>query len=176
MEYNDVVATRRSIRKYIDEEVEDCLIKEIIESAMKSPSAHNLQPWKVMITKGELKNQVAELLLGKHKTIDDPSFETTANTIKNANVLLLIFYEPSSKIRDFDVLSIGSFIEHLCLKATDLGLGSLWIANTNHVSNEIARLVDTSLECISSVALGYKEYLPKERPRKEYREILIDNN
>lgn len=176
MEYNDVVNTRRSIRKYIDEEVEDCLIKEIIESAMKSPSAHNLQPWKVMVVKKDLKNQVAELLLEKNKTIEDPSFIKTANTIKNANVLLLIFYEPLSTIRDFDILSIGSFVEHICLKATDVGLGSLWIANTNHVSNEIARLVDTSLECISSVALGYKEYLPKERPRKEYKEILMDNN
>lgn len=173
MEYNEVVNTRRSIRKYIDKEVDDSLIEEIIKSAMKSPSAHNLQPWKVKITKGDLKEQVAHLLLEKSKTSEDPSLVATANTILNANVLLLIFYEPLSKMRDFDVLSIGSFIEHICLKATDLGLGSLWIANTNCISSEISSLVHVPFECISTVALGYKEFLPKERPRKEYKEVVI---
>lgn len=173
MEYNEVVNTRRSIRKYIDKEVKDILVKEIIESAMKSPSAHNLQPWKVMVTKGELKNQIANLLFEKSKTSEDPSLVRTSNTIKEANVLLLIFYEPLSKNRDFDILSIGSFIEHILLKATDLGLGSLWIANTNFVSDEISKLVNIDLECISTVALGYKENSPSARPRKEYSEIVI---
>lgn len=173
MEYNEVVNTRRSIRKYIDKEVDDSLVEEIIKSAMKSPSAHNLQPWKVKIAKGDLKDQVAYFLLEKSKTSEDPSLVATANTILNANVLLLIFYEPLSKIRDFDILSIGSFIEHICLKATDLGLGSLWIANTNCISDEISKFIDVPLECVSTVALGYKEFLPKERPRKEYNEVIV---
>lgn len=174
MEFNDVVNKRRSIRKYIEKEVDESLVEEMIRSAMKSPSAHNLQPWKVMITKGKEKDQIADLLLEKSKTSDDPSLINTANTIKEANVLLLIFLESLSKERDFDVLSIGSFIEHICLKATDLEIGSLWIANTNYINDEIKEFMKIDLDCISTIALGYKEYLPKERPRKEYQEVVID--
>ncbi len=175
MEYNEVVNLRRSIRKYENKDIDDLFIQKIIESAMKSPSAHNLQPWKVMITKGKLKNQIANLLIEKYQVYEDPSFIATANTIKNCNVLLLIFYEPKSKIRDFDILSLGSFVEHICLKATDLSLGSLWIANTNHISEEISKLVNVDLECISTVALGYKEFLPDERSRKNYNEVVIED-
>lgn len=175
MKYDDVINDRRSIRKYIDKDVDKSLVEEIIKSAMKSPSAHNLQPWKVLITKGDKKDMVADLLIKKYEKINDPSFITTANTIKNANVLLLIFYEPLSKIRDFDILSIGSFVEHICLKATDLSLGSLWMANTNNVSDEIKELFNINLECVSSVALGYKEFTPKARSRKEFEEVVINS-
>lgn len=175
MEFNEVIDKRRSIRNYIEKEVTNEEIEEVIKSAMKSPSAHNMQPWKVMITKGEKKDKIADLLLKKSTKIEDSSLIVTANTIKKANVLLLIFYVPLSKIKDFDVLSIGSFIEHICLKATDMDLGSLWIANTSYVNEEIKEMLNSPYDCISTVALGYREYLPKERPRKSWEEVVVES-
>ena len=70
-------------------------------------------------------------------------------------------------------LSIGGAIEHICLRATDLGLGSLWIRDTTYSQKEIAKLIGyENMEVISAISIGYPNQSPKQRPRKELKEIL----
>ena len=40
------ITTRRSIRNYLDEELDVSLIQEILRYAIYAPSAHNEQSWK----------------------------------------------------------------------------------------------------------------------------------
>lgn len=61
----------------------------------------------------------------------------------------------------------------MCLRATDLGIGSLWIRDTYCVSEDIAKLLgheDLELNC--SLALGYTHDTPKIRPRKNLKDIV----
>ena len=172
MSFEDVLEKRRSIRKYLDKDVSEENIKKVIEAGILSPSAHNRQPWKVKILKNELKSEVYEALMLK-KDINH-TIEMTANIIQEAPVLLAVFYDKEEGTRDNDILSIGAFIENMHLKATSIGLGSLWIANTNHIKEEIKNICDTDLECVSCLALGYSDQDPKKRPRKDYNEIVIE--
>lgn len=72
-----------------------------------------------------------------------------------------------------DSLSIGAAIEHIGLRATDLGLGSLWIRDIVYTQKEIANLVGKeNMELISAVSIGYPDESPKPRPRKKLIEIL----
>jgi len=171
MKFDDVLLNRRSIRKYIDKDVSINDIKEIIEFGILSPSAHNRQPWKVMILDKEKKSKVFEALLEKKSS--DVSIEMTANIINEVPCLLVIFYDNAGNgSRDNDMLSIGAFIENMHLKATEMGFGSLWIANTNHIKNEISAITGINLECVSCLAIGYKNQNPKPRPRKSLKEIM----
>jgi len=72
-----------------------------------------------------------------------------------------------------DLLSIGAAIEHICLRATDLHLGSLWIRDIVYTKKEIANLIGHSdMEVISAISIGYPDENPNQRPRKTLDEVL----
>lgn len=183
MELKRVIKNRRSIRKYKCEEVPNELIEDLIECARLAPSAKNRQPWEFLIVKNDAKNEIADIMLDKEKGRNiilekkllnaNSSVKATAKIIKEAPILILVFKQYNENWTTGDTLSIGGAIEHICLRATDLGLGSLWIRDTVYSQKEIAKLVDyENMELISAIAVGYPDEEPKQRPRKKLDEIL----
>lgn len=171
MSFDEVLKNRRSIRMYKEETVQMKKIEEIINAGILAPSAHNRQPWKVAILEEDEKNNIACTL--EDKAEGDISKIKTAEIIKQAPTLLAIYYDDKDGNRDDDMLSLGAFIENMHLKATELGLGSLWIANTNCIKEDINYISSVGYECISCLAIGYKDQDPKARPRKSLEEIII---
>ena len=53
---SESLARRQSIREYIQQDVQPELVMDILETAGKSPSGGNLQPWRVHALSGEVKN------------------------------------------------------------------------------------------------------------------------
>lgn len=93
--------------------------------------------------------------------------------MKEAPVLILVLKEYEDNWSVGDLLSIGGAIEHICLRAVDLGLGSLWIRDIVYTQKEITKLVGyEDLELISAISIGYPAEEPKQRPRKKLNEIL----
>ena len=74
----------------------------------------------------------------------------------------LIFTTNYWKVEKLDVLYL-----------TDIGLGTLWIANTDNIKEEIKKVLNTDLECVSCIGVGEKDQNPHMRPRKEIDDILI---
>lgn len=171
MNFDDVILNRRSIRKYLDEDISVDDLYKIVEFGIYAPSAHNRQPWKVKIVKGDEKSLISEALKGKAGS--DYSIINTARIIKEAPALLVIFYDESDGNRDGDILSIGAFIENMHLKCTEMGFGSLWIAHTNFIKDEISKITGVSLDCVSCLAVGKTLEKPKMRPRKNIEEIIV---
>ena len=54
------IETRRSIRKFSDQEIPMEDIQYILESGIKAPSAKNRQPWKFVIVMGKEKEGMLE--------------------------------------------------------------------------------------------------------------------
>ena len=54
----DAVYARRSVRGYLDKEVPQNVLNRIFEIAQQSPSNCNVQPWKVYVASGELKDRL----------------------------------------------------------------------------------------------------------------------
>jgi coenzyme F420-0:L-glutamate ligase / coenzyme F420-1:gamma-L-glutamate ligase len=48
---NELIGTRRSIRRYNEKPVADAVIDQLLEAAVSAPSAHNRQPWRFAIIK-----------------------------------------------------------------------------------------------------------------------------
>lgn len=53
MKVSDAVAARRSVRAFLDQEVADELLKELLARASRAPSGGNVQPWRVYVVNGE---------------------------------------------------------------------------------------------------------------------------
>lgn len=101
------------------------------------------------------------------------SLSRNKNVIKQAPILILIFRPKDDHWIVGDNLSIGACIQNICLRATDLGLGSLWIRDIAYVSEKVAKMLghgDLELNC--AVSLGIPNQCPKPRPRKKLEDII----
>ena len=67
----DAVQARRSVRGFLDKEVPQEVMNRIFEIAQQAPSNCNVQPWKVYVASGELKERLKKQMS-----------ENTANAIK----------------------------------------------------------------------------------------------
>lgn len=183
MELKEAIELRRSIRHYNDKELSKEIINDLLDCARLAPSAMNRQPWFFVVLKSEKKNRIADmmikwcdLMMEDSETKKDylSSVKFTAGVIKEANTLILVFQNNDDlDYKDFDNLSIGACIENILLRATDLGIGSLWIGHTSNVKKQIEELFNyDNLEFNSAIALGYTDVNPKMRPRKELKDIV----
>lgn len=174
MELVSAIEKRRSIRKYQDREVSDEALLELIRLATLAPSGHNRQPWEFQIIKGESKNKIADILYNKMIDVEGSTAPHTANIMKEANALIIVYLSDDSSYDNLDdVLSIGGAIENILLAITDLDLGGLWIGNTMHIKEEIKTIVGNR-NIVSCIAVGYKDQNPKPRPRKPLEEIIVN--
>ena len=189
----DIIYNRRSIRKFLNKSIPKDIIEEIIKAGIVAPSAKNRQPWKYLIYSGENKNKLLQQMEnGIIKEEREPFFKNSLNGIPDAKYTLSVMKKapviimvvntngedpfrnktPDDRFIEIcDILSIGASIENMLLKATELGIGSLWIANTFYAYNELAKFMNTNNEIISAIALGYPEEKPNARPRKSFSDI-----
>ena len=177
MELISAIEKRRSIRKFTQKDISNKEIEDILKCGILAPSPKNKQPWYFVVVKNQIKDEIAELML-KYKCSNSKDFgypisiKYTAKIIKESPVLVLVFREKDDRWIEGDNLAIGACVENICLRATDLGIGSLWIRDIMYVSNEIAKLVNHSeLELNCAISLGYANEFPKKRPRKKLEQI-----
>lgn len=186
---------RRSIRKYQNRMVERGDIEKLIEAARLAPSAKNRQPWKYIVYTGEeketllnameqgLDREAAEHHLLPKSAFGLPDAFHTLQVMRQAPVVIIVMntngqspYEEIDTDRRFseicDSLSIGASIENMLLKATQLGLGTLWIANTCFAYHDMMQVIQSPGQLIGAVALGYPDEQPSKRPRKPLEDIL----
>jgi nitroreductase len=73
MDAIECIRTRMSIRRFRPEPLPRELLMEIIETAMRSPSYKNSQPWEVAIVSGKKKDELSEILLRLLEEGKEPS-------------------------------------------------------------------------------------------------------
>ncbi len=187
--YNRIMKTiksikkRRSIRSYKDWEVSQEHIEDILNCGRLAPSPKNKQPWFFVVVNGSLKDRVANLMIAYALAMDLEKYQRevgfpssigpTASIIKEAPVMILIFRAPDKGWEGGDNLAIGACIENMCLRATELGLGTLWIRDIYRTRKEIAELLGHSeLELNSALLIGYANENYPKAPRKKLSEIV----
>lgn len=58
----DIIETRKSVRKYLDKEIPNDVLKQILDAGRLAPSWMNSQPWKFIVVKNqETKNLLSKL-------------------------------------------------------------------------------------------------------------------
>lgn len=189
------IYNRRSIRKYSDKPVSKELIEQIIDAGRVAPSAKNRQPWRYIVFGGQDKTEFLEIMkqgiLREEKESaclpnskqGIPDAKHTLEIMKQAPILIVVLntngrtpfapVDSDNRITEIcDTLSIGASIENMLLKATEMELGTLWIANTCYAYNELTQYLGTNHQLIGAIALGYGEEAPGERPRKKLEDIV----
>lgn len=143
-----LIQTRRSIRKYKQEEISLVILKQICDDARFTPSPGNLQPWEFLIIHGrESANNVfdhLEWLGGAPENGKTPV----------AYIVLLMSKEYSD---EWSCLAcLGACGQNILLSAWSYGIGSCWIGSINNQKTlkKILKIPER-LYIFSIIALGY---------------------
>ena len=113
----------------------------------------------------DLKQKIGDSL---YKKMGDVS-KTTSNVIKDCQALVLVYADIEDMV--MDTVSVGAGIENMILRATDLGVASLWIGFILNIEEELSKNLQIDKKLISAVAFGYTDTIPLKRPRKPLEEV-----
>ncbi|MEQ1942871.1 nitroreductase [Mesorhizobium sp. VNQ89] len=70
-----MIKSRRSVRAFLPDQVDEQMIREILEVASWAPSGANMQPWKVYVTTGEARQRLSDAILQSGLATEDVSGE-----------------------------------------------------------------------------------------------------
>lgn len=178
MKILESIQKRYSLRNYADKPVEKEKIERCLEAARLSPSACNAQPWKfVVVDNPELKEEVANAARAEMLNMNKFANE--------APVIIAIVMEPANvtstlgskiKRKHYPLMDIGIAAEHICLQATEEGLGSCMIGWLNEKKVKKALGIPSARRIPLLITLGYpSEQKESWRPRKDFEEVVAYN-
>jgi len=175
MEFEDVILKRRSVRSFEDREVDDIILKKIVDHASRAPSGGNLQHWEFIVVKNkELIEKIADTTFSGNVTTSAPQA-----WVKTAPAIIVVCYTPRSVLARYGewgrvggILGMGAAIENLLLSAVNYGLGACWIAGFR--PEEVATLLNLprGVEPISLVPVGYPKSVPQAPPKLPVDQIF----
>lgn len=189
------IESRRSIRKYKEEVVDKKDIDRILEARLYAPSAKNRQPWKYYVYTGSNKDKLLNCMeaglireSGEQKLLPRsqyglPDAFHTLKIMREAPVLIMIEntngtspysgIDTDRRVTEIcDTLSIGASIQNILLTATELGYGTLWIANTCFAYKELVDFMGIQGQLVGAISLGVADEAPAQRARKDFSEVV----
>ena len=60
---DEAIVSRRSVRAFLPDTVDEASIRAILDVAARAPSGTNMQPWRVYVTSGAVKQRIADAIL-----------------------------------------------------------------------------------------------------------------
>ena len=167
----DNILTRRSIRKYTDQEITQETLDTIMRCAIFAPSAVNAQPWEVRVIRNPaILNEINERWRKNAAPKDaelarDPEF----SVYHHAPILIVIAGESKNPKARVDV---GIMLQTILLSAHGLGLGTCpigmlippLILPENQNLMKLLNIPD-DYEVMANIAMGY----PAETPEAPIR-------
>lgn len=163
----ELCAERFSARKYTDEQVSEEDLGYILECVRLAPSAVNKQPWKfIVVESDEAKAKLCECY-NREWFATAPIYIIA---LKNNNA---DWVRPSDGKHHGDV-DVSIAVEHICLAATERGLGTCWVCNYDTEKMQELFPQPEGWEAVAIVPVGHiADDCPRnEKKRKEITEIV----
>lgn len=168
---NPVVNTimqRRSVRKYLDKQVEHEKLEVMARCGVNAPNGMNQQPWAVRIVESkEWIDGVTAEFVKKNKEMAerDPNFK---NMFRNAPNVIVI-----ATPKGQGAVDAGLMGENMILAAQSMGLGTCclggpvqFVKNDPEAKPYLQRLnLPEGYEIAYMIAVGYPDEQPQAKPR-----------
>jgi nitroreductase len=113
----DILLSRRSIRQFMANPVDQDTLILLLKAAMSAPTACNSQPWEfIVITQKEVMDQIrSKLLFARYNA---PAAIVVCGNVNIAN---------NSAARDHWVQDCSAATENILIAAAGMGLGAVWV-------------------------------------------------
>jgi nitroreductase len=177
MELIETIKGRRSIREYNDTPIPRELIEEIIESATWAPSAKNGQQWRFTVYTGAVKKGLTDAFRATlDEFVEKYGFEESGSSTWSCGVMeqapvVIMVWNTGEEGWDSEIHSVAAAIQNMLLRAYDLGLGSLWIADVFYAQEALTRHTGVPWKMVAAVTIGYTDIEGRVPPRKGVHEV-----
>jgi nitroreductase len=164
MELLKLIKRRYSCRNYKPKSVEKEKLDYIMECVRFAPSAVNKQPWRFRIISSEEDRKKICLCYNRE-------WFATAPIVIVASILHDEEWVRADGKHHGDI-DIAIAVEHLCLAATEQGLGTCWVCNFDAELCKKSFGFDENEEAAVLIPIGYPADELKEKNRKAIEEIV----
>lgn len=168
MNFKKLCNERFSVRSYLPKDIPADKLKEILECARLAPSAVNKQPWVIFVCQSDEVRQKLQAAYNRNWFQEAPVY------------LVLCRKEGSSWVRQYDEkdhgdMDVAILAEHICLAATEQGLGTCWVCNFDPDGVRAALQTDRTIIPEVIIPIGYTAEKAEDHPktRKSLNEICI---
>jgi 5,6-dimethylbenzimidazole synthase len=186
MEFSQLLTARRSCRSFDSTPVTEEQIEAILQAGCWAPSPLNLQPWQfIVVTDPGIKKQVKEAAERAKEEVmaaDGPGWvkKYSPDFVQDAPLLLVVLFNPGKGglgayfgQQHGALQAASACIQNMMLKASELGLESLWFTFFRpDVLRPVFNLPE-KFEIAGVITLGKPAEEPKAPPRRApvvYRE------
>lgn len=167
MTLKELIETRYSVRAYLPQTVEEEKIEYILECARLAPSACNLQPWKFYVV---LDSEMSQKV---HRAYDRDWFKTAPVQIIVCEDTSASWKRKNHDGKDHADVDAAIASEHICLAATEIGLGTCWICNFDPKVLKDVLSLPSHIEPVAIFPIGYIDEERSTTPEKK-RKTLPD--
>ncbi len=161
----EIIRKRRSIRLYEEKPVEQEKLNRVLEACRLAPSADNRQPWRfIVVTNDEVKEKL-------RASYDEEWFVSAPVIIIGCAVPKEAWVRMDGQ--EYWMVDVAIAMQNMILVATELGLGTCWIADFDEEAARKALKLSQSVRIVAMTPLGYPT--EKKRPvrnRKSLSEIV----
>jgi nitroreductase len=148
MHFNLLLKERYSVRSYKQAKVSKALITQVLEAGRMAPSASNKQPWYfISICEGEQLDKIKSVYT-RDWFAKAPQYIVICGDHNTS-------WKRSYDSKDHCDIDISIAVDHMTLRATELGLGTCWVCHFDkELVSEIIELPE-GVEPIAILPIGY---------------------
>ena len=163
MELTEAIRQRYSCRNYLDKPIEKQKLELVTEAARLAPSAKNLQDWRfVVVTDTDTKTRLAQ-------AANNQMFLAKAGAIIVACSNCTETMSCGQRIGPIDV---AIALDHITLRATDLGLATCWIGSFYPDKVRPILGIPDEVDIVELMGLGYPADESHQAVRVDMEQIV----
>ncbi len=164
MHFFELIRTRQSVRSYKPDNISDTELHQVLEAARLAPTASNRQPFKLIVIHSSGKEVELRRIYNRDWFVQ-------------ASLVICICGIPNQAWvrkdgKNYCEVDVAIAMDHLILAATELGLGTCWIADFDPKSTrEVLGLPDDIVPMVVT-PLGYPNDQPRQKKRKDLNGLV----
>ena len=177
MDVDEAIRGRRSIRKYAARQVEDSVVREILDLGRRAPSSLNGQPWIFQIIRDQATKRKLSDIKNRYCPVEKQGFR--ADFIQAAPVIVIICVDLAAshdRAIENGVLAAATVM----LAAHARGLGTVYMSAYRQdepaVADAIRRLLGlpAHLAPICILPMGYADEAPGTKAMRPLDGMILD--
>ncbi len=148
MHFNLLLKERYSVRSYKPVKISKALITQVMEAGRMAPSASNKQPWYFISICEEDQLSRIKSAYPRDWFAKAPQFIVICGDHNSS-------WKRSYDAKDHCDIDVSIAVDHMTLRATELGLGTCWVCHFDkELVSDIVELPD-GVEPIAILPIGY---------------------
>lgn len=164
MEFSDLVRKRYSVRAYESRPVEEEKLQQVLEAARLAPTAANRQPFQILVLTTAGREAELQRIYQRAWFVQPP-------------LILCICAIPAEGWvrvdgKGYTDVDAAIAMDHMVLAATELGLGTCWIAAFDPAAAREILGLPSGVEPVAFTPLGYPADQPRPKQRKALSELV----